>query len=392
LKVRIVGQCHCLTPPFGLNIIKHMSVWNKVLLGLFFVGVLVFFHAALRTVKTFDYWSKLANAYEGKIHAVHDQIVLLRRGDPEHPNTKIVGVQQLRFDLARMLANRGRIWPGCTKKNLQTGKDGHMEVTISTDEGLSDKALLYLFEEGDDQSPGKYLGEYAVKAVDKNSNTVVLVSTTQPTQGERNSVQKSNMSWVLYEMMPADQHELFALLGDDLRKKFFSEPDPGVSKAEQAKWKNTLQNGGKWWLPQDFALDGQTVNGKRFDRKLRDYLEVMRVCEVDRTLYDDRLNALQRDETYLSAAKVDSDKQGAFASKLRAQALQEREWEYKERDATAAHYAALQKMLGFNEAAVTSAIAANAEAARQIAKIQKEAAEQIDRRTRNIARYGAGGN
>ena len=49
-------------------------------------------------------------------------------------------------------------------------------------------------------------------------------------------------------------------------------------------------------------------------------------------------------------------------------------------------------MLGFNESAVKSAIAANAEAARQIAQIQKEAAEQIDRRTRSVVRDGAAAN
>ena len=118
----------------------------------------------------------------------------------------------------------------------------------------------------------------------------------------------------------------------------------------------------------------------------------MRVCEVDRTLYDDRLNALERDEAYLAAAKVDSDKQLAFATKSRAQASQERDWEFKQWKATAAHYAVLQKMLGFNETAVKEAIDANAEAARQIAKIQKDAAEQIDRRTRTMARNGAAAN
>ena len=118
----------------------------------------------------------------------------------------------------------------------------------------------------------------------------------------------------------------------------------------------------------------------------------MRVCEVDRTLFDDRLNALQRDENYLTAAKADSEKQLGFATKSRAQALQEKEWEIKQRDATATHYAALQKMLGFNAAAVKAQIAANTEAARQIARFQKDEAEQIDRRTRSMVRYGAAAN
>ena len=48
-------------------------------------------------------------------------------------------------------------------------------------------------------------------------------------------------------------------------------------------------------------------------------------------------------------------------------------------------------MLGINETAVKEAIYANAEAARQIAKIQKDAAEQIDRRTRSMVPLRRGG-
>ena len=223
---------------------------------------------------------------------------MLRNGDPDH---KIAGVQQLHFDLDRMLINRGRVWANCSKKNVQTGKDGRLEVTLSSDEGVSDKSLLYLFEEGDDQSPGKYLGEYTVGSIDKNNNNVVLLGTTQPTPIEANNLRNSRMPWVLYEMMPADQHELFASLGDDLRKKFFPEPEPGKAK--------------KWWLPDEFLMDGQVVNGKPFQRKLRDYLAVMRACEMDRTLYDERLHSLERDQEYLNVAAADSEKQQAFATK-----------------------------------------------------------------------------
>lgn len=353
-----------------------MSVWNKILLGLIFAGVLVFFHAALRTLKTFDYWSKSADKLQRELKETRREITLLRDGDPEH---KIAGVQQLHFDLDRMLINRGRIWPSCTEKAVQIGKDGRAEVTLSSDEGsFPDKSMLYLFEEGNDQSPGKYLGEYTVGSINTKNNNVVLLGTTQATPMDVNNLRNSRMNWVLYEMMPADQHELFATLGDDLRKKFFPDPEPGKPR--------------KGWLPDEFLMDGQAVNGKPFERKLRDYLAVMRACEMDRTLYDSRLNSLQRDQEYLNIAAADSEKQQAFATKSRAQAQQERDWEVKQRDAMADHYNALQKMLGFNQAAVKAAIAANADAARQIAQNQKEAAEQIDRRTRSVVRYGAAAN
>jgi hypothetical protein len=370
-----------------------MSIWNKVLLGLLAVATLIFFHAALRTVKTFEYWSRQADTYERKLKELREEIVSLRTADHEHPRPdKTVGVQQLRFDLGRMVNNRGRIWTNCQMKKVQpevlNGRQtGKTEIAVSSDDpGITDKMLLYVFEEGDEPTSVKYLGEFAVKAI--NQNNVLLVSTTQLTKLQEANLARSKTSWVLYETMPADQHELFASLNDDLRKKFFPEPDPGLSKADQEKWKKE-----KWWLPPEYVADGKVVNGQTFERKLTDYLQIMRICEVERTLYDDRRNALERDETYLKSAMEDSKQQLVFADRQKAQALKERNWEFKQRDATAAFFVDLQRMLNFNEMAVKAAIAANAEAARQIAKIQKEAAEEIDRRTGSMARYsGTGAN
>jgi hypothetical protein len=371
-----------------------MSIWNKVLLGLLAIATLVFFHAALRTVKTFKYWSELAHSYEQKLKQVREDVVQLRTADHEHPLPDTTfGVQQLRFDLSRMVSNRGRIWSNCQVKKVQAEKvngveTGRAEVNISSDDpGITNKMLLYAFEEGDEPTSIKYLGEFAVKAIN-GSNDVGLVSTAQLTKLQEANLAHSKTPWVLYEIMPADQHELFASLNDEQRKKFFPDPDPGLNKAQQAQWKEQ-----KWWLPPEFLADGQVVNGKPYERKLTDYLEIMRICEVERTLYDDRRNALERDATYLKTAEEDSKQQLVFADRQKAQALKERNWEYKQRDATAAYYADLQKMLNFNQVVVKAAISANAEAARQIAKIQKEAAEEIDRRTGSMARYsGTGAN
>ena len=75
-----------------------MSIWNKVLLGLLAIASLVFFHAVLRTVKTFQYWSKLADSYERQIKQVREDVVQLRTADHEHPLLdKTFGVQQLRL-------------------------------------------------------------------------------------------------------------------------------------------------------------------------------------------------------------------------------------------------------------------------------------------------------
>ncbi len=170
-----------------------MSVWNKVLLGLLAIASLVFFHAALRTVKTFDYWSHKAADFERKLKDIREEIVSLRTADHEHPLLdKTFGVQQLRFDLGRMVNNRGRIWTNCQVKKVQPEvvngvKTGRTEVAVSSDDpGISDKMLVYAFEEGDEPSSVKYLGEFAVKAI--NQNIVGMVSTTQLTKLQENNL------------------------------------------------------------------------------------------------------------------------------------------------------------------------------------------------------------
>jgi hypothetical protein len=117
-----------------------MSIWNKVLLGLLFIASLVFFHAAILTVKTFYYWSNLANSFEGKLKQVREDIVQLRTADHDHPlPNKTFGVQQLRLDLGRMVSNRGRIWANCQMKKvlpevINGVKSGRTEVNVSSDD------------------------------------------------------------------------------------------------------------------------------------------------------------------------------------------------------------------------------------------------------------------
>jgi hypothetical protein len=391
--IRWNGRCPCLTPLLGVNIIYRMSVWNKVLLLLVLFASLVFFHAALRTIKTFYYWSYKADRFETDLAKTRKDIVLLRTADHEHPlENRTFGVQQLRFDLDRMLANRGRVWTNCQKKgNVTQDAEGRVETTVTCDEGtFSGKMRLYLFEEGDELSSSKFLGEYSVKAINQSGQSnpsLVLIGTARPTQIQLKNIRDSKGQWVLYEMLPADQHELFATLPDKLREKFFPEPESGLAKSAQDEWKDK-----KWWLPEEFGLDGKEVDGKPYERKLRDYLEIMLFCEAERTLYEGHLRSLKRDEGFLEAAKDDSLQQEKFAEKEKAQAITDREREAKQQKAVAEYYADLHAMLKNNETAAKDQIDANVRNAQQIAKIQKEAAEQIDRRTRSMARYGAGVN
>ena len=344
-----------------------MSLWNKILLGLILAASLAFFHAAARTVKTYKYWANLADAFEKKLAERRAEIVRLQTADREHPlDDTTFGVQQLRTDLGRVLANRGRVWTKCEKKNARMDPDpknpGMMLVTVSTEDTLTDKMLLYGFEEGDEQSPGKYLGEFRVKAVSEKQ--VVLASTTQMTASLAKNVTDSKAPWVFYEMVPTDEHEAMANLSEDFRKL----------------------------VPDEFVKDGQNgPDGKKFVRPLRDYLAIFRACEMHRTLFADRDQSTDRDLTYLKTASEEAQKQEALVEKEKTQVEKELARAQAERAAVAKLCAIRQQQLKAFQMGVQALIADNLKNSQTIAELQKKLADEIDRRTRSMAQVGPGG-
>jgi len=353
-----------LDTPFGSEYHLGMSLWNKILLGLICVVSLGFFHAAARTVKTYQYWAIKANDFEGALKERNDRIVGLRTADHQHPLAdKTIGVQQLRIDLGRVLANRGRIWAKCEKQKATIIPSGVMEVKVGTEESVpNDKMLLYVFEEGDDQLPGKYLGEFYVKAV--SVNQVVLASTTQLVSSLSKHVTESKIPWVLYEMMPTDEYEAFANLTEDQKNWFANLP------GDQKKW----------------GLDDKS------ERSLRDYLEIFRACEMHRTLFADRLESASRDLSYLDAASQEAKNQEALAEKEKTQVKKELDRAEAELTAVADLFASRKNMLNIYQNLVKDAIAKNHEYAQEIAKLQKDAADKIDSRMRSMAQFGPRAN
>jgi hypothetical protein len=358
-----------------------MSIWNKILVGLIGITALFFFHAAARTVKTYKYWSEQVVKFEKKLEEKRADNLSLKTADYKHPRDDgTVGVEQLRIDLGRVLANRGRIWTNCTKKKVAEDSKGLTEIAVSTEEGgFTDKMLVYVFEDGDDQSPGKYLGEFRVKPIDEKQ--VGLVSTTQLVTALSKNVAGSTTPWVLYEIMPNDEHEAFISVPDDLRK--FVSADV-LKDAQDFKG---LTDDQKW-----LVLKGVPDAAGKTLRPLIDYLAIFRACEKDRMLYADRLEAAHRDFQYLDGASREVSLQESLVEKEKTQVASERDRAQKELSAVTDHYAALQRMLTFNQMAVKAAIAANVEYAKEIARRQKEAADLIDRRTRSMALSGPGTN
>jgi hypothetical protein len=354
-----------------------MSIWNKILLTLIFFASLAFFYAAARMVRTYQYWAGQTDKFEQALTDRNGQIVSLRTADHEHPlPDDSIGVLQLRIDLGRVLANRGRVWTKWEKQKAgpDPQKAGILDVTIATDESVpsafTKNMLVYAFEEGDDQPPGKYLGEFRV--VEISERQIVLASTTPLVKSDNpelkvkllaDNVLESRGPWVLYELMPTDEHEAFTNLTEDDKK----------------------------WVPDDFSKDGQAgADDKRYVRTLRDYLGIFRDCETYRTLFADRMVSAERDHSYLQTAGKEADDQLDLLGKEKAQVGIEQQRAHKEQAAVASLYATLQHMFENNQAAVDAAIAKNYQSTQEIARQQKEAVDLIDRRTRSMAQNGPG--
>ena len=164
-----------------------MSIWNKILLVLIALASLGFFHAAARTVKTYQYWADQTDQFEKKLKERNDEIVSLQTADHEDSS------RTRQDDRRSAVAHRFRPRVGQPRPHLDEVREeegrldpdpknpGIMLVTVSTEDSapnpFTDKMLLYAFEEGDDQSPGKYLGEFRVKL--PSDKQIVLASTTQ---------------------------------------------------------------------------------------------------------------------------------------------------------------------------------------------------------------------
>jgi hypothetical protein len=351
-----------------------MSLWNKILLVLIGLASLAFFYTAARTLKTYQYWGDKVAELTRSLEAQKEKNFHLVNNDQEGDK----GIRRLEADLQRLLTDRGRIWEKCEPQKVAVNGD----VTVGTElsgspNRISDKTVLYVFEDSEGQS-GAYLGEF--KASDPTDNKVVLTPTMTPTLRELNRLKASKGPWTLYELMPADRHYAFAGLSDEDKKALFPASVPPDVVAEY------LRDGqpAKPDDPKDCQVDGKYV------RRLQDYKEIFRSQYMDRTLFNDVCEALDRDIAYMSDAKDDAHRQVQFAQQYQAVLTTDKAVAEKERQAAGLHRTWLEKQLAGMQAEVARLIKDNLLKAAEIAKLQLYAARQIDARTQTMAQSGAG--
>jgi len=356
-----------------------MTIWNKILIGLIFVASLGFFYMSVRTLKTHQYWRDLVRAFEDQIEAAEQERLELLHGNGLEGEGAQMGIEATRSELYRMLIERGRVWYNCAPQQAdrETG-----QVSVTTDEprphGITDKMILYVFEEEEITENAHYIGEFKVVGV--ADQQVQLQPTRKLIEKELDRLVKSEGTWSLYEKMPADNHDVFAQLTEEEKREFL--PEGSVS---------------------EFIKDGQPAeaedpkerlseDGKTYVRRLRDYKVLFSEYHRKRTYLHDLRESAERDvaalETAVAAAGQLIEARQADVVELKKELVKYR----RERDAAVAHHAALQRQVTAAEAAVEKMIVSNKAIAGRIAKIQLEAVRRIDQRTRRMAQGSAAGN
>ncbi len=368
-----------------------MSLWNKILLGLIFVASLPYAYLAMRTLKTHQYWRESAQKHEKRLDAVTQENRELIRGAGEGEDYQ-PGIQQLRLGLHKILIDRGRVWRGCQPKvNAETG-----QAAVTTDlpdpHGITDKMILYVFEQADEQDendaqPRQYVGEFKVTGVAEKLLQMEPSMRMKPGSREFQRLTASRGPWVLREIMPIDNHEVFADFEEDELKAIM--PESAVMEYLQDGQPATVDDMATWDV-QGEVIDekGQEVQGAAqgtYVRQLRDYRILYKDYHLQETILVDEFESTTRDKQYVDATVDATKAQLQFRQQDKAQLNAKLAERQREVGAVGAHRKALESKVTAVTAAITGLINRNKATATQIAKIQLEAARRIDQRTRNMA-------
>lgn len=347
-----------------------MSIWNKILVGLIGVAALGLFIMAARTLKTHQYWRDLALQHQRRIAQVEAENVSAE-----------TNVRQLRVALDKLLLDRRRAWFNCAAKVNLNRQDGSAAVAITTDQpdpnGIAQGAVLYGFEATDVQKKGRYLGEFKVTKSDEKQKTAILVPAAQLSARQMDRLATAKGPWELYEILPRDNHDVFASLNDAEKKALLP----------KGSWPDYLKDGQPAAKddPADRVVDGKYV------RPIRDYQVLLGAQSLAYTLLTDRIIASMLDAKLVEDALAQAQQQEEAAKADVALSKEDLANSARQRDAVKGFLDTLDRELTAVKAAITELIKANTDMAGRIAKSQLEAARRIDQRTRAMAQSGAGG-
>jgi hypothetical protein len=298
------------------------------------------------------------------------------------------GIRQLKLEMHKLLMGRGRRWNEGQPQRV--GEDGQVQILVADpDPNNPDRhnivvgTILYAFEDGKASEGSSYLGEFEVTEVQEGENNeggITLTPTMKPSARELDRLRKSEVTWRLYEKMPVDRHELFAGAGETVLEEL-----PEASRPEYERDGTEAQDDDPPHLVVGYkrngarAAEGDNVDKKVYERQLRHYTSIFHNLKVQQVVDADAIDQLQRDNLLLQEANEKAQKNIAYREQEKMD-LQADLARYKQEvQAVERYQTELASRLASLKARVAQAEARNLQLVAELATVQLEELEKINR-------------
>ncbi len=235
-----------------------------------FAGVFIVFAAGVMKYQQ-KYRSQLAG-WDKDIARLQSQSRALEHGtsDPTvvaELELSLGGVRDIRSKLNQLTLSRGRVWRGAAPQSVDAASPTlQVQLAEGASVTIENGMTLQAFEEGPIEEGASYLGEFIVTGVTQANRTISLQPALPLTDRERQRMAASRKSWVLYEIMPIDRHDILAGLSDDQLRSMF----PADVVGEYIKDGKPAEPGDSPDRVRDMAAEGQPSQPV-YVRPLRDY-------------------------------------------------------------------------------------------------------------------------
>ncbi len=225
-----------------------MSTLSKVLLFFLLPTSMALAYLSMRTLKTWEAWRTPYVQYEKAIYQRDQQIAQLRRE-----------VNQLKEDLEKVFALRGKVWIDCQRKRVDPNtQQVGLRVEVPNPPGLKANQIVYLFQ----YDGPHYLGEFkvvATGAADANAPdaaNVVLQPTRRLPNWVWNNLVRGTPNLEIRDSLPTDFEEAFAECDEQRLRQLFPLPnDPGLRPYFEASLNQYLRDGKELGDDQDVPPD-----------------------------------------------------------------------------------------------------------------------------------------
>jgi hypothetical protein len=193
---------------------------------LVFLAIIPFGLYAALTLRTRAAWVGEHTKLEKQTEEAQQAADLAINGPITDVKQESDSVVNLRANLGRTVLDRGRVWrDGITGVIEGTGVRLNMVPPAdpavpapgpAPKHNIVEKTVLFAFASG--EMPGEpgirvpvaYLGEYRVTEAPPEGTTIKVEPTMPPTEDQVNIVKNQETRWILYEVCPADNHQIFA--------------------------------------------------------------------------------------------------------------------------------------------------------------------------------------